>query len=164
MLAVPSGAAAEARMAIEGLLEVDQALWQWSKIDAGLPDVLAATEERFVPQALNLDVLGAVHFGKGCYPGQEVVARSQYLGKLRRRMFRGHAGQAQAGDDVTRGESEPQVVGTVVLTAPSPDGGVDLLLEFAHDADQPGVLHVATAGSPALTIEPPPYPMINPTA
>jgi len=164
MLAVPAGAAGEARKAIEGLLEVDPALWQWSKIDAGLPDVFALTEERFVPQSLNLDVLGGVHFGKGCYPGQEVVARSQYLGKLRRRMFRGHADQGQAGDDVTRGDGDPQVVGTVVLAAGSPDGGVDLLLEFSDDADHAGVLRVATAGSASITVTPPPYPMINPTA
>ncbi len=58
--------------------------WWWTQADAAVPDVFLATQEAFVPQMINLEVLGGVSFRKGCFPGQEVVARSQYLGKLRR--------------------------------------------------------------------------------
>ena len=63
---------------------VDAALWRWLDIRSGLPRIVTATQDRFVPQMLNLEALGGVDFKKGCYPGQEVVARSQYLGKLKR--------------------------------------------------------------------------------
>lgn len=63
------------------------AVWQWLDIMAGLPHVETATYEAFVPQMVNLDRIGGVNFKKGCYPGQEIVARSHYLGKLKRRMI-----------------------------------------------------------------------------
>ena len=66
------------------------AIWWLSEIDAAVPTVFAATQEKFVPQMINLEVLGGVDFKKGCYPGQEIVARSQYLGKLKRRMNVAH--------------------------------------------------------------------------
>ena len=70
---------------------VAAAAWWWSEIAAAVPTVFAATQESFVPQMINFEVLGGVNFKKGCYPGQEIVARSQYLGKLKRRMQVGHA-------------------------------------------------------------------------
>jgi tRNA-modifying protein YgfZ len=155
-----------------GFSEVEPAVWWWSKIDAGLPDVFAVTEERFLPQALNLDVLGGVHFGKGCYTGQEVIARSQYLGKLRRRMVRAHARQARAGEDVManvtadreRGADGGTVAGTVVMAAASPTGGVDLLVECPTDLARPGALRIAGPQPSELTLHAMPYPIINPTA
>jgi folate-binding protein YgfZ len=149
---------------LAGLVPVDRGVWWWSKIDAGLPDVFNATQERFVPQMLNLDVLGGVHFGKGCYPGQEVVARSQYLGKLRRRMARGSAEAASVGDDVLNGDNAGAVVGTVVMAARSPSGQFDLLLECPSDLAQTVSLRIAGKQPAQLTRSDLPYPLINPTA
>jgi len=168
LLAVSAQADPAWRRRLAGLSEVDAAVWWWSKIDAGLPDVFQATEERFVPQTLNLDVLGAVHFGKGCYPGQEVVARSQYRGKLKRRMARAHAVRARAGEDVLAADpSDPTagtVAGTVVMAAASPAGGVDLLLECATERPAAQRLSVAGSDDSELTVQAPPYPIVNPTA
>jgi folate-binding protein YgfZ len=58
------------------------AVWDWLAIRAGVPVILPATQEQFVPQMANLELIGAVNFKKGCYPGQEIVARMQYLGRL----------------------------------------------------------------------------------
>ncbi|MDP9109578.1 MAG: folate-binding protein, partial [Pseudomonadota bacterium] len=61
--------------------------WWLGDIAAGIPQVTLATQEQFVPQMINFDLIGGVNFKKGCYPGQEIVARSQYLGKQKRRML-----------------------------------------------------------------------------
>ena len=87
-----------------------------------MPDVFAATQEAFVPQMINLEVLGGVSFRKGCFPGQEVVARSQYLGKLRRRMsVAPTTGQATigAGCSTTPGERRSA---RSCIAAGAPDG------------------------------------------
>jgi hypothetical protein len=161
MLVVPTAASPSWRRELAAIAPVDAGVWWWSKVDAGLPDVFAVTQERFLPQMLNLDVLGGVHFRKGCYPGQEVVARSQYLGKLRRRMMRGHAETASAGDDLFGEDAAGGPVGTVVMAAASPDGGVDLLFECHAGATQ---LRTGAGQSGSLSPGELPYPMINPTA
>lgn len=138
---------------------VDAATWRWLDIRAGLPTIGPATQDRFVPQMVNLEALGGVDFKKGCFPGQEVVARSQYLGKLKRRMALASLDGGDApppGCDVVRaGDAEP--VGLVVDAARGPDGRVALLVElplalFASDA-----LRAGTADGPALTLQPLPY-------
>lgn len=139
---------------------VSSGVWWWSQIDAGVPTVLHATQEKFIPQMINLEVLGGVSFKKGCYPGQEIVARSQYLGKLRRRMHLAHLdGQAQAGGDVIAIESS-KPVGTVVLAADAPDGGQDVLFESAVD-DATTALMIN--GVP-LTVRSLPYAIVDVTA
>lgn len=167
MLLVPSAAAASYPQKLPSVAQVDAGVWWWSKVDAGLPDVFALTQERFLPQMLNLDVLGGVHFQKGCYPGQEVVARSQYLGKLRRRMMRGHGDRALPGDDVfgeLPDDNNGGPVGTVVMTAASPEGGVDLLFECPITLAGAARLRVGQAQSGGISPGELPYPMINPTA
>jgi folate-binding protein YgfZ len=142
---------------------VEAAVWWWTQIDAGVPNVFAATVEKFVPQMINLEVLGGVNFKKGCYPGQEVVARSQYLGKLRRRMSIAHIdGETRAGADVFAAGFE-QPVGTVVMSASAPEGGMDLLFECPVErlADP---LAVNAASGPRLALRPLPYELIDPTA
>jgi hypothetical protein len=140
-------------------------LWWWSQIDAAIPDVVAATSELFVPQTLNLEVLGAVSFRKGCYPGQEIVARSQYLGKLRRRMAPAHAAQIGPGGDVFAGD---QPVGRIVLAASAPEGGWDLLFECSGEAGSGALprseLRAGSAGAAVLQMRPLPYPIFDPTA
>lgn len=139
--------------------------WWRSEIDAAVPTVFAATQEKFVPQMINLEVLGGVSFRKGCYPGQEVVARSQYLGKLKRRMQRAHVDHSDvaiAGDVYHSDEQQP--VGTIVMAAASPQGGTDLLVEAPIDRLQSGSLHLASATGPALTVRGLPYELFDPTA
>jgi folate-binding protein YgfZ len=141
--------------------EVSAAAWWWTQVDAAIPDVFAATQEAFVPQMINLEVLGGVSFRKGCYPGQEVVARSQYLGKLRRRMNAAHvAAQPQIGADIVDGDGT--AVGKIVLAAAAPGGGTDLLFECPVDR-LAGVLQAAD-GAARLTVRALPYELHDVTA
>jgi tRNA-modifying protein YgfZ len=140
------------------------AAWWWSQIDAGIANVFAATQERFVPQMINLEVIGGVNFKKGCYPGQEVVARSQYLGKLRRRMAIAHVdGETHAGANIfVRGTAE--AVGTVVMAASAPQGGMDLLFEAPVDRTAGPALLANAADGPRLDVRALPYTLFDPTA
>src|ERR1700687_4588659 len=105
--------------------------WEWAAIRAGIPTIVAATQEAFVPQMANFDLIGGVSFRKGCYPGQEVVARTQYRGILKRRMALAHLdgterpAPAQSVYSAAFGE---QAAGMIVNAAPSPEGGFDLLV------------------------------------
>ncbi len=130
-------------------------LWRWLDVLSGVPRVLPATWEAFVPQMVNLEVVGGVSFRKGCYPGQEVVARSQYLGKLKRRMALGYVdGPAPPpGADVLASDRvEP--CGQVVLAAPAPSGGAHLLFECQTAAVEAGGLAV---GGVPIAVGPLPY-------
>ncbi|HQR21652.1 MAG TPA: folate-binding protein [Burkholderiaceae bacterium] len=142
------------------------AAWWWSEVAAAVPTVFAATQEKFVPQMINFEVLGGVNFKKGCYPGQEVVARSQYLGKLKRRMQVAHADTAEApaaGADVFH-SSQVEAIGTVVMSAAAPGGGVDLLFELPVDRLETGTLHLGSGAGPRLNVRRLPYELFDPTA
>lgn len=111
--------------------------WQLLDILAGLPQVTAATQDHFVAQMLNLDTLGGISFSKGCYTGQEVVARLHYLGQLKRRMFLLYAddiAQAVAGGPIRRHGGDDQAVGEVVAVQRHPLHGHALLavMQLAH--------------------------------
>jgi folate-binding protein YgfZ len=101
--------------------------WERADIAAGLPQIYTATSEAFVAQMLNLDLLGAIAFDKGCYTGQEVIARAHYRGRVKRRLQRWHASGATTprADDSAR-TVEGRAL-TVVRAAPALDGGWDLL-------------------------------------
>jgi tRNA-modifying protein YgfZ len=144
----PAVEALVAHAAHAGLSPSASTAWWSAQVDAGEPAIFAATQERYIPQMLNLDALGGVNFKKGCYPGQEVVARTQYLGKLRRHLSIGNCAQARIGDDVFEdGKSDP--IGSVVLAATAPGGGVDLLFE-STDPAAGAALRVGSAGGPPL--------------
>jgi len=136
----------------------------WAQIDAAIPAVFAQTSELFVPQTLNLEVLGGVNFRKGCYPGQEIVARSQYLGKLRRRLALAHARELGPGADIyVAGKDDP--VGRIVMAASAPGGGWDLLFECAAELGaQAGTLRAGAPDAPLLEVRPLPYTIFDPTA
>jgi len=105
--------------------------WAWSLIEAGIPTIVAATQEAFVPQMANLDLTGGVSFRKGCYPGQEIVARTQYRGGLKRRMARVHlAGDSRPleGQAVYSAAFGDQAAGTIANVAAAPGGGFDALV------------------------------------
>lgn len=148
---------------IASLPRVSSAAWWSSEVAAAVPTVFAVTQEKFVPQMINFEVLGGVNFRKGCYPGQEIVARSQYLGKLRRRMHVAHvdATGVRPGADVYH--SDGQAVGTIVMAA-AEEGGTDLLFELPVDRLESGSLHLESASGPRLDVRPLPYELFDPTA
>jgi folate-binding protein YgfZ len=117
--------------------------WTWLEVRSGLSFIETATQDRFVPQMVNLEALGGVDFKKGCYPGQEVVARSQYLGKLKRRTLLAHSKSSAelalpaVGGDVFGAGNEP--VGTVVSAARAPDDSIDCLIEAPLTAWEQGL-------------------------
>lgn len=131
--------------------------WSWLALQSALPWVLAATSEQFVPQMLNFELLGGVNFKKGCYPGQEVVARSQYRGTLKRRSYLYElAGTATPGQEIFHSEDPDQPAGMVVNVA-SRDGRSLILAETKIAALAAGSLHLGAADGPLLTPQPMPY-------
>lgn len=118
------------------LQPANASLWRWLDIRGGLPMVVEATREQFVPQMVNFDLVGGVNFRKGCYPGQEVVARSQYLGKLKRRMRLAstHAESVAAGMEIFSDADPGQPCGLVVNAERNPEGFWDVLVEIKLDA------------------------------
>jgi hypothetical protein len=153
------GSATAALPALAGELALGgKQAWELAAIHAGVPQITAATQEQFVPQMVNLELLGGVNFKKGCYPGQEIVARSQYLGKLKRRtaLATVENAAAHAGDEVYAMEDPGQPCGMVVNAAPNGLGGADLLVEMKLGALGEDVRHGA-AGGPALRFEQMPY-------
>jgi folate-binding protein YgfZ len=108
--------------------------WNWLQIRAGIPWITAATREQFVPQMVALDAIGGVDFQKGCYPGQEIVARTHYLGEVKRTLRFGHGeGLAAAADALLSADGQSR--GMVVNAVPAPDGGSDLLAVVQTDLD-----------------------------
>lgn len=95
-------------------------------IEAGVPVVYPQTQDRWVPQMANLDQLGGISFDKGCYTGQEVVARLHYLGNLKKRMFRvrGEGPAPAPGTDIRNAAGDTQAVGDIVDAVPDGDGFV----------------------------------------
>ncbi|MBL8420898.1 MAG: folate-binding protein YgfZ [Dechloromonas sp.] len=102
--------------------------WRWLDVQAGFPLISAVTKEEFVPQMADFERLGGVSFHKGCYPGQEVVARTQYLGKVKRHLYRISSDQPlAAGADLHSPDNPDQACGKIVSSAPSPAGGFEAL-------------------------------------
>ncbi len=139
------------------------AAWRWLEVASGVATIEAATADLFVPQMLNYELLGGVDFRKGCYPGQEVVARSQYRGTLKRRslLFEVDA-PAQAGQEVFHSEDPGQPAGQVVNAAAAPGGeasaGASLaLVELKFAALETGTLQLGAADGPALRPAAMPY-------
>lgn len=134
-------------------------VWDWLLVNAGVPSVLPATQDQFVPQMANMEVLGGVSFSKGCYPGQEIVARSQYLGKVKRRLYLAHVdASAQPGDELYAAEQGDQAVGVVANAAPAPGGGWDVLAVVLGPSVEAGQVHLKARDGAPLAFRPLPYP------
>lgn len=133
-------------------------VWDWLRLNAGIPMIVAATQEEFIPQMVNLEAIGGVSFQKGCYTGQEIVARSQYLGKMKRRMFLAHVdAEAAPGDALYSADHEDQASGMVVNAAPAPEGGWDALAVARVESATTQTLHLKVPGGAPLAIKPLPY-------
>ncbi len=136
--------------------------WLWSEVASGVATLSTPVVEAFVPQMLNYESVGGVNFKKGCYPGQEVVARSQFRGTLKRRAFVVHADSPlTAGQEVFSAQDAEQPVGTLVQTAAAPAGGFDAIVSLQLAALETGTLHLGSADGPALTLEALPYPLLE---
>jgi folate-binding protein YgfZ len=138
--------------------------WSWLDIKAGIPVILPGTVEEFVPQMANLELVGGVSFTKGCYPGQEIVARMHYLGRLKQRMFRVHLDSApppQPGTPVYAPDLPGQSTGSVLDAQPAPEGGYDLLVVVHLSSQAAGELHLASHDGPRMALSDLPY-SLNP--
>jgi folate-binding protein YgfZ len=134
--------------------------WQWLDIHVGQPRVIAATQEAFLPQMLNMEhaAVAGVSFTKGCYPGQEIVARTQYLGKVKRRMYRARLPAAFApGVHVFAPETADQHCGALVNVAPAPSGGYEALVCVQSGAVDAGEVHLGSIDGPRLEFLDLPY-------
>jgi folate-binding protein YgfZ len=134
------------------------AAWHWTQIQAGLPQILEPTREKFVPQMVNYELIGGVNFRKGCYPGQEIVARSQYLGKLKRRMQLASADAALVapGTEVFAAADPGQPCGMVVNAEIGPDGRLACLIEIKTELLGSDI-HLQTLEGPRLDFGTLPY-------
>jgi len=140
------------------LPSLDEALWRWLEVRSAVPRVVAATSEQFVPQMLNLELLGGVNFKKGCYPGQEVVARSQYRGTLKRRSYLlDSEAPLTPGMEVFHSQDPGQPAGQVVLAASLSTGAHAALVELKMAALLEGTLHTGSAEGPRLSPATLPY-------
>jgi hypothetical protein len=135
--------------------------WRLLDILAGTPAVYPETVEAFVPQMLNLAVLDGISFQKGCYTGQEVVARTHYLGKLKRRMYLARVDSPtppRPGDPLFSPQADAsQSAGRLADAGRHPDGGHAVLAVASIECAERGVLQLGDAGGPKLRLEPLPY-------
>jgi len=138
--------------------------WDWLSIHAGIPAILPQTQEQFVPQMANFEIIGGVNFKKGCYPGQEIVARMQYLGKLKRRMYLAHLDSSEApqpGDELFSTDMEGQASGMIANVSPAPKGGYDILAVVQVSSQEMQAVRWKSLQGEALTFMPLPYLLPN---
>jgi tRNA-modifying protein YgfZ len=135
--------------------------WHLTSIRAGVPQITLPTQEQFVPQMINFEIIGGVNFKKGCYPGQEIVARSQYLGKLKRRMMLASVdmpeGAPAAGTEVFSSADPSQPCGMIVNAAANGSKQFDCLVELKIAALDDGEVRLGGADGPALQFRSLPY-------
>lgn len=154
-------------------LIVDEAsLSQWNSLEvlSAIPRIVMATQEQFVPQMINFESVAGVDFKKGCYPGQEIVARSQYRGAVKRRLQLAHTTSsttsleiAKPGVELFQDSDASQPCGMVVLAAANPENidRIDLQLECKLDALEVGAIHLGSSDGPVLKIDQLPYPLLE---
>ena len=140
------------------LEQTDLNEWLLGQIRAGIGQVMPQTRELFIPQMLNLQAVGGVSFKKGCYTGQEIVARMQYLGKLKRRLYRLSLNAPEMPEPGTPlfSPSHTSAIGEVVIAAKT-DQTVELLAVLQAEAADSGDVHVGTPEGPRLHLLDLPY-------
>jgi folate-binding protein YgfZ len=169
ILAVPKTQSTTAIEVIGTMSQIDGAAteaWNWLEIQSAIPRITQATFEQFVPQMINMESLKGIDFQKGCYPGQEVVARSQYRGTIKRRLHVAHLNHQAVilpGSEIFHSDDPSQPCGMVVLAAPHPlvKDRVDVQVECKLEALQTGSVHLGSATGPALSFSALPYPLIE---
>ena len=138
-------------------------IWDWLEVQSGIAMITLPIFEAFVPQMLNYESVGGVNFKKGCYPGQEIVARSQFRGTLKRRAYVAHGFEAgQVGQEVFSSADANQPCGLVAAAAPNPARGFDFIVSMQTSAAAEGLgLTLGAASGSALTLCPLPYPLLD---
>lgn len=135
--------------------------WLWSEVRSGVATVTQPIFEAFVPQMLNYESVGGVNFKKGCYPGQEVVARSQFRGTLKRRAYLAHCPvELKAGQEIFDAADGSQPCGIVAQAAAAPQGGWDAVVSL-QTASAQSQLQVGQSGGPGLGLLPLPYALLE---
>lgn len=147
------------------ILKVDASIWRLGNIHAGLPQVVEQSKEQFVPQMINFELIGGVNFRKGCYPGQEIVARSQYLGKLKRRMAIAtvNADAVDVAMEIFSENDPSQPCGMIVNAERDFDGGFACLAEIKLADQEQAKVHLGSSDGPLLTFLPLPYAYLDVT-
>lgn len=141
---------------------LDTGDWQWLEVLSGVATLTQPVVEAFVPQMLNYESVGGVNFKKGCYPGQEVVARSQFRGTLKRRAFVVACNDAlTVGQEVFHSSDAEQPCGTVAASARCPAGGWHAVVSMQTAAADAGSLTAGSAAGPQLKLLPLPYPLLD---
>ena len=136
--------------------------WLWTEVRSGIATLTQPLFEAFVPQMLNYESVGGVNFKKGCYPGQEVVARSLFRGTLKRRAFIVHSEDTlHAGQEVFSSTDPEQPAGLVVQAAKAPQAGFDAIVSLQLVAVDAGTLHTESSTGPAITLLPLPYALLQ---
>jgi tRNA-modifying protein YgfZ len=176
LLVAPSGSAIWKEALVSGLMPSNSAEWRQSEVATASARIVPATYELFVPQMLNFESLGGVDFKKGCYPGQEVVARSQYLGKLKRRMFVATLENAASPPNAKAFEPAPALdvwasdsidakepCGQVVLASSVPGEAVQVLFEAQTGAVEQGHIGLRDGAGQwyRLAVRPLPYALLE---
>lgn len=152
---VPAGAPAPAGAPLDPLR------WAWAEVRSGIATITAPIVEAFVPQMLNYESVGGVNFKKGCYPGQEVVARSQFRGTLKRRAYLAHCdSEMAAGQELFHESDREQPCGLVAQAAPSPEGGWDAIVSVQVASAESGRITAGSAAGAEVRLSPPPYPLL----
>ena len=149
--------------------EKDFLRWNNLEVISAIPRIVLATQEQFVPQMINFESVAGIDFRKGCFPGQEIVARSQYRGVIKRRLQLAHLEgpldpQTYApGVELFHRDDPTQPAGMVVLSAPNPQkvNWVDLQIECKLEALEQGEIHLGSSEGPVLKIDSLPYPLIE---
>ena len=136
--------------------------WAWVSVRSGVAMLSQPIFEAFVPQMLNYESIGGVNFKKGCYPGQEVVARSQFRGTLKRRAYLAHSDAAlSCGQEIFHSIDPEQPCGLVAAACAAPDGGCDAIISIQTSASASGSLYAGSAGGATLSLLPLPYPLLE---
>jgi folate-binding protein YgfZ len=151
-------------------LSDDSMQWDHLEVMSAIPRIVLATQEQFVPQMINFESVAGVDFKKGCYPGQEIVARSQYRGAIKRRLQLAHTSIDSLGSlsmapatELFHVNDPSQPAGMVVLSSLSPTdpNRIDLQVECKLDALESGEIHLGSVQGPVLKIDSLPYPLIE---
>ena len=136
--------------------------WNWLEVQSGIAMISQPIFEAFVPQMLNYESIGGVNFKKGCYPGQEVVARSQFRGTLKRRAYVAQGlGDAHIGQEVFHSSDGEQPCGLVAACAADLSGGFSAVVSIQTSASQGGVLTLGNPQNTVLNLLPLPYPLLD---
>ncbi|WP_290641495.1 folate-binding protein [Aquabacterium sp.] len=150
------GAQADAQALVAALPSLEAGAWQWLDVMSGIPRIEASTVDQFVPQMINFELIGGVNFKKGCYPGQEVVARSQYRGTTKRRALVAHGGAPLSPGQEVFNLADPGQPAGLVINSGSVNGTHSALVELKLSA-LGSELRAGAVDGPALTLGSLPY-------